>query len=247
MSAALTALRTLMETGLSFIYPDVCQICSQQRATKSESYVCEQCRAAVKLVQPPCCDRCGLPFAGELTNTFECGNCREMELHFLHARAAVAAEGVAREVIHRYKYQRAMWFEPLLAELLISRAEPVIRQEKWDLIVPIPLHPLKQREREFNQAERLAKRLGEAVSLTVNARLIQRTLATRTQTLLTRQERAANMAGAFSMRTPDKLHGERVILVDDVLTTGATTSACARVLKQNGASEVCVWTVARGL
>src|SRR6185436_21163821 len=111
---------------------------------------------------------------------------REMELHFRSARSAVVAGELVLEVIHRYKYQRALWFEPFLADLLARQAEPVLRREKWDMIVPVPLHPAKKREREFNQAERLAARFGAAVHLPVNNRLLKRVESTRTQTRLTR-------------------------------------------------------------
>ena len=239
--------RTWGETVLGFLYPNVCQLCGERRATAAEGYVCAGCWQGVRFIVPPFCERCGLPFAGELTTEFECANCREMELHFTQARAAVAAQGVTLEVIHRYKYQHALWFEPFLADLLLRQAGTALRREKWDLIVPVPLHPLKQREREFNQAERLARRVGRAVGIPVEARLLQRREHTRTQTQLTRRERADNVRRAFALRPGVRLAGERVVVMDDVLTTGATTSACARMLREAGAGDVCVWTVARGL
>jgi ComF family protein len=170
-----------------------------------------------------------------------------MDLHFRSARSAVVAGGMVLEVIHRYKYQRALWFEPFLADLLARQAGPVVRGEEWDMIVPVPLHPTKKREREFNQAERLAARFSAVAQIPVNDRLLKRVESTRTQTLLTRPQRAANVRNAFAMRGGQKLEGERIVLLDDVLTTGATTSACAKILLAAGASEVCVWTVARGL
>jgi ComF family protein len=124
---------------------------------------------------------------------------------------------------------------------------PALRGQNRDLIVPVPLHSLKQREREFNQAGRLAVQLGAAANIRVNSKLLRRVMFTSTQTRLTRPQRAANMRGAFAMRNGAMLDGERVILVDDVFTTGATTSACAQVLLAAGAADVCVWTVARGL
>jgi ComF family protein len=150
-------------------------------------------------------------------------------------------------VIHRYKYHRALWFEPFLADLLVRQAKPELGPESWDLIVPVPLHPIREREREFNQAERLARRLAEATQVPMNARLLKRVESTRTQTALARTERAANVHRAFAARAGTALDGERIVLVDDVFTTGATTNACAKVLQAIGAGAVCVWTVARGL
>jgi ComF family protein len=108
------------------------------------------------------------------------------------------------------------------------------------------LHPVKEREREFNQAERLAGRLSRAAGMPVNNRLLRRVQPTRTQTLLSRAERLANVRHAFAPWNGERLTGQRIVLLDDVFTTGATTNACARVLKAAGAGAVCVWTVARG-
>jgi competence protein ComFC len=247
MNAVAESLRGWLNAGLSLVYPEVCQLCGVARATPAEGFVCGSCRGKVRFVERPFCERCGRPYEGEITGTFECPNCRDRELHFGHARSAVVACETMLEVIHRYKYSRALWFEPFLAELLIGVAKAELAKEKWDLIVPVPLYPAKQREREFNQAERLAKRLSTATQIPVNRRLLRRIRPTCTQTVLSRLEREENVRNAFAMRGDQRLNGERVVLVDDVLTTGATTSACAKVLRAAGAGEVCVWTVARGI
>lgn len=212
-----------------------------------QGFVCGNCWTGVRFIKPPFCERCGLPYEGDITSSFICSNCHDLELHFCSARSAVAAKSVTLEVIHRFKYQRALWFEPFLADLLLRAALSKLQSEKWDLVVPVPLHPTKQREREFNQAERIALPLAHALNIPLRNNLVSRVLPTRTQTLLTRNQRAENVRRAFVAVPKTKLHGARIILVDDVLTTGATTSACARVLRSQGAAEVCVWTVARGL
>lgn len=247
MSASAANFKTWLNAGLAFVYPEACQLCGTNRAKLEEGLVCSRCWQQVRFIRPPFCERCGLPFEGEITTTFECANCREMELHFSSARSAVVAGGVVLEAIHRYKYQQAMWFEPFLADLFLREALPVVRGQKWDCVVPVPLHPVKEREREFNQAARLAAHLARAASLPLKDDWLRRVLPTTTQTRLSRQQRAANMLGAFALAGGVKLHGERVIVVDDVFTTGATTSACAKVLLRAGAGEVCVWTVSRGL
>ena len=247
MTATAKSFQNWFNVGLGFLFPEICQLCGEHRATANGGYVCGPCWSHVRFIKPPFCERCGLPFEGNLTTPFECANCREIALHFSAARSAVVASGMVREIIHRYKYQRALWFEPFLADLLLRETVPALRGQDWDLIVPVPLHPLKQREREFNQAERLAARLSDATRIPLNNRLLRRVRFTNTQTRLTRPERAANMRGAFAMRHGARLDGERVILVDDVFTTGATTSACAQTLRTAGADEVCVWTVARGI
>ena len=243
----MASFKKIAEAAIGLIYPNVCQLCGAQRATSSEGFVCSRCWQQVRFIKPPYCKRCGLPFQGSLTTTFECTNCREMKLHFRSARSAVSASGAVLEVLHRYKYKRALWFEPFLADLLIREALPELRQEKWDWIVPVPLHPAKKRQREFNQAERLATFLSAAAAIPMDTTLLKRVSWTETQTRLSREKRAENMRNAFRMRKRTKLNGERILLFDDVFTTGATTNACAQVLLAAGAGEVCVWTVARGL
>ena len=247
MSALTDYTRCWTNAALAFFYPENCQHCRRRRATPAEGYICPDCWLQTRFIKPPFCQLCGLPFEGELTAPFECANCREMELHFTAARSAVVARGVVLDVIHRYKYQQALWFEPFLTGLLVRAAAPEFRQARPDVIVPVPLHPLKQRERGFNQAERLSDRLSAATKIPVNKNCLRRVIPTSTQTKLTRRERAENVRRAFAVQPGTKFNGERIVLVDDVFTTGATTSACARALRAAGAGEVCVWTVARGL
>ncbi|MBU6409766.1 MAG: ComF family protein [Verrucomicrobia bacterium] len=240
-------IRGWLNTALGFFYPKICQLCGFKPAAPADGFVCADCRGEVRFIHAPFCRRCGLPFDGSLTTPFECANCREMDLHFSTARSAAVARTTVLEAVHRYKYRRHLWFEPFLAGLLVDAALPALRAEKWDAIVPVPLHPLKEREREFNQAVRLAGHLSRASAIPMQTGWLRRALPTTTQTRLSRQERTANVRGAFVARSGIKLNRERVVLVDDVFTTGATTSACARALRQAGAGEVCVWTVARGL
>ena len=247
MNALPAQARDWLDAGLALIYPPVCQLCNERRATPAQGYVCAVCWQNVRFIVPPRCERCGLPFPGDITTTFECANCRELELHFRWARASVVANDFLRDVIHRYKYSRALWFEPFLTDLLVRVALPVLREEKITGIVPVPLHPVKQREREFNQADRLAQPLAQALGVPVLNQLVKRIHPTRTQTQLDKEERADNVRRAFGPVRPKTLRGERLVVLDDILTTGATTSAVARVLRDNGAGDVLVWTLARGL
>jgi len=239
--------RNWLNTGLGFFYPEICQICQEQPAPAAEGFVCVDCQQGVRYLQKPFCQRCGLPFEGEISTVFTCSNCGDVELHFSYARAAVVFSGLTLEIIHHYKYQRALWFEPFLAQLLLRSAVPALSAEKPDMVVPVPLHPVKEREREFNQAGRLGGHLAAALGVPLNTKVLQRVSFTITQTALSRKERAANMRGVFAVPKGVRLDDRRIVLVDDVLTTGATTNACAKVLRAAGAAEVCVWTVARGI
>ena len=247
MTPAAAKFQSWLDAGLALLYPEVCQLCQTQRATARDGFVCGKCWSRVRFIRPPFCERCGLPFEGSLTTSFLCTNCHELTLHFTSARSAVVARTVALEAIHRFKYSRAFWFEKFLAGLLVREAAPALRGQPWDFIVPVPLHPVKLRERTFNQAVLLARPLARATRIPLNERILRRINPTATQTLLTREQRAANMQNAFAVRPGQPLKDRRIVLVDDVFTTGATTNACAQALREAGATDVCVWTVARGL
>jgi competence protein ComFC len=235
------------EPLLGLIYPNVCQLCELEPATKAMGYVGQTCRQEIKPIKAPFCDRCGLPFSGAITQHFECSNCKELDLAFKWSRASVVAEGPVREAIHHYKYNGQLWYEPFLVELWLQGARESVVTSGFDRLVPVPLHPWKQREREFNQSERLARAISREVGIPVDAQLLERIHHTRAQAKLDRADRIKNVQRAFQMRKGLRLNGQRILLIDDVLTTGATTSACAKALLEGGAGEVCVWTVARGL
>jgi competence protein ComFC len=234
---------------LRMVFPHVCEICEERDVGPEQSFICYHCRThprAIKKVRPPICKICGLWYEGDITNEFKCRNCFDLELEFSSARAAVQYAGLAKEVIHRFKYGRNEWFEPFLAELLIEAAAPDVRLQAVDLIVPIPLHPRKQRARGFNQAERLAARLSAATAVPFDAKLAERVRDTNPQAHLDREDRIENVKNAFKYVGREKLKGQRLLLVDDVMTTGLTASSCAKELLKNGAGDVRVWTVARG-
>lgn len=246
MNSVTQTLWNVFDSGLNLFYPAVCQLCSEQRATYDESYICGDCRKKVRIIDGAFCSRCGIPYDGEITQAFVCGECKDVDLKFDAARAAVHVNAFMLDVVHRYKYGRALWFEKFLGEYLVQAAEPELRKERWDFIVPVPLHSVKQREREFNQAERLAMCLSRATGIPVNTKILKRITPTESQTRLTRAERAENVRKAFALRGAVDLKGARIVIVDDILTTGATTSACSGVMKKAGASAIQVWTVARG-
>lgn len=241
-----------IEGLLGFVYPPNCQLCLVEPADAAAGYVCVRCWSSpggIRFVRPPFCRRCGLPFAGEITAEFTCSNCEGVRLHFDSARSAVTAGGiVVRTVIHRFKYNRALWFAPFLTDLLHRELTPWLRENRVDALVPIPLHPVRLRERGYNQSSLLARALSKQTGIPVLDGLIRRIKLTQTQTTLSRDQRALNMRRAFFVdeQRAHKLTDKRVVLIDDVLTTGATANACARELRRAGAGRVDVWTVARG-
>ena len=173
-------------------------------------------------------------------------NCGDLEFRFDFATAAYRSRGVVRNLIHQFKYSRQVHLRHLLGRMLAEGFRDArLSDLRPETIVPVPLHPTRQREREFNQAEVLALVVGRRLGLPVEAPL-RRTRYTLTQTHFHREERFGNLQGAFALRRGARVEGKVIALVDDVLTTGSTADACARVLREAGASAVVVITVARG-
>jgi competence protein ComFC len=235
-----------LAAAFELVYPRNCQICFEAiEGGGALGYVCGGCLKSVRRIQAPFCQKCGLPFHGELLSAFECSNCRDKDYVFERAIAATTTQGAIRECVHRFKYQRQMWFGPVLAHHIIQGGLEHFDWGEIDGIVPVPLHPRKRREREFNQAEYLADALGRAFKVAVFKTNLRRVVDTATQTRLDVASRAANMRGAFCVTEPSALSGKRLVLVDDVFTTGATVSECARMLLLAGVQSVSVLTVAR--
>jgi ComF family protein len=236
-----------LKHGIDLLYPRNCLICSTSLQENETGVICAKCLATAKPIEPPFCDRCALPFDGKLDDPFVCGYCAELKFHFRRTVSACRAEGIVRESIHRFKYNREMYFGAHLASWLIDAAARRIDWRDIDAIVPVPLFPRKQRAREFNQAEFLARALSRAIGVAVISGSLRRVKETVTQTALNAKQRAANLRGAFAVKTPGAFAGKRLALVDDVFTTGATLDSCAKVLLQSGAREVMALTVARGV
>lgn len=245
IASAGARLRHGLEGFLSLVYPEVCALCREHPAGVQEGFVCSLCRSSVQRVLPPFCERCGLPPSGEVSSRHACAHCREFRPPFESARAALIAKGPVLDVLHRFKYRGELWFEPFLRDALLSAAVPALSTDAWAGLVPVPLHPVKEREREFNQAEILGRPLARALGIPMERRLVRRTLPTVTQTRLSREERAENMLDAFQPHpSARRIQGDWIV-VDDVFTTGATSGAVARVLLGLGARKVVVWSVAR--
>ncbi len=164
---------------------------------------------------------------------------------FSWAHGQYEAMGQVREAVIGFKFSGQYHQRPYLVAWLKEGFDYMAAGEEWDGFVPVPLHRLRKRERGFNQAEELALGLSEATEIPL-LQPLQRVVATRQQALLTRAQRWENIRGAFSLAPKADVKGKRLILIDDVLTTGATVETCARVLKKAGAAEVAVLTVARG-
>jgi ComF family protein len=228
---------------VSLVYPPLCTICREN--TQAGEYLCDQCEAKTVRIVAPFCQTCSEPFEGAITGVFTCANCAHRSIHFDAAVAAYRSRGIVRQVIHEFKYGRRIHLRYLVARWLTAAlGDERIRDLRFDVMIPVPLHPARQRERGFNQASLLAELLSEQMSVQYQPWL-ERVRYTTTQTALDRAERMENLHNAFRLRKNADVRRLHVLLIDDVLTTGSTLSECARILKRAGALSVHAATAAR--
>jgi ComF family protein len=224
-----------LRRGLDLLFPPRCVACS-----RTGSWFCADCLATVEALPAPHCPRCGRPARAEAL----CSRCRTSPTELDGSRSVALHSGALREAIHHFKYQSRRELAVPLGNMLYDYWRHV--RVPIDLVVPVPLHPHRQRERGFNQSHLLSEVFAAQAALPLNATDLVRTRATVPQVGLGADERKTNVAGAFDW-TGEQLDGERVLLIDDVCTSGATLEACAQALRQGGAGTIWALTLARPL
>jgi ComF family protein len=238
------ALKSLFGSTFNFVLPDDCHVCGEALCEVSRIPVCSRCLNATEPIAAEFfCAACRTPFLNRapLDETGRCALCRLGVSGFDAVYTFGSYEGALRKLIHLFKYNGVRPLAEVFGRHL-KRALPI--EERYDLIVPMPLHWKRRWRRGFNQAALLARQVARRYDLPVT-NAVRRTRETSAQAGLTNAKRRANVSGAFAIKRGMRLDGLRVLLVDDVLTTGTTASACARVLKHAGAAHVTVLALAR--
>lgn len=250
----------LWDALIAVIFPPLCVVCKAvvpdgRPRHDLKAWFCDACLPQLSFVEKPYCERCGEMFDGAISGEFRCYNCADRKLNFDFAIAACPARDAVREIIHSFKYGRRLHLRGVLAALALRTLEEArLRDQElssW-LLVPVPLHAERETDREYNQSWEICQRLAQMTDIPA-ANVLQRQRATTAQAKLNRAERQQNLRGAFRMlpsrpwRRSVEIKDRRILLLDDVFTTGATTDECARVLRRDGGAEkVVVITVARG-
>ncbi|MBI3267594.1 MAG: ComF family protein [Planctomycetes bacterium] len=230
---------------LDLVFPRHCYACGASLAATHERFLCAPCNSRIRFLGDRYCRRCGLGQGPYVPSETGCLNCSTLELSFSRALGVASYEEVLRDLIHQFKFQGRVQLSVFLGELLVERVRAERFAEGLDVIVASPLHRRRERERGYNQAALLAERVAQAFLLPLARRGLRKVRETPSQTTLARTARFENLRGAFGVPRPSEVEGRRVLLVDDVLTTGATASEAARTLRAAGATEVRVAVVGR--
>lgn len=240
-------LNRFLSIALALVLPADCPVCGRDLPWPAPAGVCPFCWAGIRPIQPPLCDRCGSPFGSFPGGDppFFCFPCRRRPPRFERCRSLGRYHGTLRKLLHLFKFEGRREIGPMLGGLLAACVRMQLPQREWDAVVPVPLHRSRRRRRGFNPAGVLARAAARRLGLRVVPGLLRRVRATPPQTGLPRRQRLRNVRGAFRVRRPGAVRGLRILLVDDVVTTGATAGECVRVLLRAGARRVDLVTAAR--
>jgi ComF family protein len=236
----------LLRPLLDLLLPARCSFCRSPAGDSPVPFFCLQCWSDLAPMQGAVCPDCGRPFGSDVSLAESpghvCRACREHPPHFDQALAAGLFEGPLREAIHIFKYRPLQALGGPLGAWMTAQVRLVM---SLDRVLPVPLHRSRLRTRGFNQALLLAGAVSRQFLLALDYDNLIRTRPTRPQVELTGAERTQNVRGAFEVKRPEAVAGKRLLLVDDVFTTGATLNECSRVLKAAGAESVTAFTLAR--
>lgn len=239
--------RTELWTTLrDILFPERCLACGTGLKGRQDISYCQTCLQDVRLIQAPFCTTCGKPFDKSAGENHLCGYCLKHGWHFTTARAVVYYQTSVAEAVKAFKYSGKMYgletFAALTRQYYLHHPLP-----EPDLILPVPLHPKRLRRRGFNQALVLGRKLFPKSKERIDPHVLERHQWTCTQTGLDGEERRRNVKNAFRIRNSEKIKNKKILLVDDVFTTGATVNECARILLKNKAADVKVFTFARAI
>lgn len=247
------------------VFPSECRLCGAPLANLSRLPVCDLCLQKIIPIPSPCCDICGdsLPAPAQLRPPLAekvgeplCAECGRERPLFARAASYGAYAHELRELIHLLKYHQVRSASGALGRMMAQAAHPLLAGfESHSIVaVPVPLHATKFRERGFNQSELIARSALKGLSclagdrkLALDTTLLLRRRVTESQVGMTRDQRRKNIRGAFTVAARERISGREVLLLDDVMTTGATVSECTRVLRAAGAKTIVAVTVARSL
>jgi ComF family protein len=236
-----------MSAFTDVVFPRTCVPCGAIVENSPYENLCTACARSLEFAKDPACTTCGHPFYGEVDGERSCPHCVSLHPAFNRGRTAVLCKGAARDLIHELKYRRGVFVMHDM-ERVFAQARHVLELARGAHLVPVPLHPRKQRERGYNQTLLLAEALHRALDgEAVLSPVLERVVDTPSQTAFDRKARLSNLKNAFALRPDAAIKPDlHYVLVDDVFTTGSTLNSCARVLRRAGVLNLDVVTFGHG-
>jgi ComF family protein len=241
----LKSITTFLNACLDLVYPPQCLLC-HKKVPHHPEILCDICRHNITFNTPPFCKKCSRHLT-QPTKKNLCPQCHKKIPDFDRSWGVVLYTKPMKDLLHLFKYQKKTALRHVFADLMISFIKQHhIPLTNFDCLIPIPIHSVKHREREFNQTELLCHLIGKEFAIPVNASSLVRMKNTRPQAFLDEKERWTNVQGAFKIRKPLELKNKSILLVDDLMTTGATACEAAKMCRKAGAIKVSILTLAIG-
>jgi ComF family protein len=238
-------IKTLLHGLCDLVYPPICAVCHKRTSSTAPlTHCCPQFETLIKQNTQPSCPTCMRPVKRSLPKEYFC-LCQQRMPDFDFAWSACQFNHQLRSLTHAYKYHQKTGLRKLFGQIMIDFVNHNhLDIHQFDLILPIPLHATRKRERGYNQSELLAIQIAQSFNINIINNILIKQRSTESHALLDKKERWTNIQGAFRIRRSKELKNKSILLIDDLLTTGATASEAAKILKENGAKTVGVFTLA---
>lgn len=235
-----------IDTFLNFIFPRniYCILCGKPVDRDEKYSICDECKTNLKFIEGKTCEKCGKPIS-EFHMERKCHECINNYRFFTKAISCIEYDDISKKIIYDLKYNKKRYISYHIAEIMYDR----LKEEEmncFDIIIPVPLHPTKEKNRSFNQASIIGKYLSRMTNIRIDNKTLIRSKNTITQNMLTREQRRKNLEHAFNVVKRNDIIDKSILIIDDIYTTGATINQCSKVLIENGARSVYAVILATG-
>jgi ComF family protein len=230
----------MLDKFLNTLFPESCPVCQKPSYDHKTAPICTECWQSIQPYNGQKCRKCGKPLFSDISTV--CGECIKDEPAFRSARSFGLYDGTLRKAINLFKYHNIKRLSKPLSEIILR-----IRIPRVDAVLPVPLYKKRLRQREFNQSALFAKYIAKNLGITLLLDCLVKIKDTMPQVGLSSKDRLKNIRKAFGIKDKKLIEGKKVLLIDDVITTGATVRECSRALKKAGAKEIYVITLAHGI
>ena len=247
MKQLICSISNISQATLNLVFPVYCKSCGIKLPYDNKKYLCLDCIKSIRLNQPPFCTRCGKSVVGESRIKAICPDCLGKEYYFEAAWQCCKYDGIIKEFIHGLKYNKRLFLKDILIDILYNFIREHVDYKNIDMIIPVPMHRLSIHSRGFNQAAVISRGICQKLAIPLKEDWLIKIRKTKQQVGLKKDERLKNMAGSFILKKDAGLKEKKVLLIDDVFTTGATADECSKALISGGARSVWVVALARGI